>query len=423
MTYIPDPSQVAEVHPFVPRGRTGDDTGPSWSAAGDTEPSAKRLRIKPTPYVWRDPSTIPPREWLYDRHYVRKYATATFAQGGLGKSSLALTEAIAMATGRPLLGVQPHGRFNVWIWNGEDPLEETERRLAAILLHYDIPAEEVAGRLFIDSGREVPIIIAEKQGENVKVAVPVVEAVRDAIRENAIDVFMVDPFVSCHGVPENDNGAIDRVAKTWAKIADECACSVELVHHVRKHGGGVTADYTVEDARGAVALIGAVRSARVLNFMSKEDAEKAEVPTNQRLFHFRVDNGKSNMQPPLDRATWRRLVNVDLGNATDAYAGDSVGVVTSWTMPGLFDGLTTDDLRRVQIKIASGNWAENSQAGNWAGYAVAEVLEISAGTASEKTRIKSLLAIWIKSKALKVGREHDSRNGRDRPTIIVGDPV
>src|SRR5690242_2443224 len=89
-------------------------------------------KIVATPFVWRDPATIPPRAWLYGRHYIRKFVSCTIAPGALGKSSLVLAEAIAICTGRPLLGIAPTERTNVWYWNGEDPQEETERRIAAI---------------------------------------------------------------------------------------------------------------------------------------------------------------------------------------------------------------------------------------------------------------------------------------------------
>jgi hypothetical protein len=35
-----------------------------------------------------DPKTIPRREWLYGRHYIRKYLSTTIAPGGVGKSAL-----------------------------------------------------------------------------------------------------------------------------------------------------------------------------------------------------------------------------------------------------------------------------------------------------------------------------------------------
>ena len=72
----------------------------------------------------------------------------------------------------------------------------------------------------------------------------------------------IDPFISSHRVMENDNNAIDAVAKTWTGIADATNTAIDLAHHSRKTGG---AEVTVEDGRGAVVLLNAVRSARVLS--------------------------------------------------------------------------------------------------------------------------------------------------------------
>ena len=68
-----------------------------------------------------------------------------------------------MATGRPFSAFCRASIAGfVRYWNGEDPKEETERRIAAILLHYVITAEEIEGWLFYDSGRDQPIVIAEQ---------------------------------------------------------------------------------------------------------------------------------------------------------------------------------------------------------------------------------------------------------------------
>ncbi|PJI53753.1 hypothetical protein CTI14_24030 [Methylobacterium radiotolerans] len=182
---------------------------PPEDAAG----TPRSASIHATPFVWRDPRSIPPRQWLYGRHYIRRFTTATVAPGGLGKTSLILIEALAMVTGKPLLGVRVPEPLRVWVWNGEDPREEIERRLAAACIHYGITAEDIGGRLFIDSGRETPIVIAQKLGEGTTVHRPVVEAMTAEILANRIDVVVLDPFVSCHAVPENDNGAIDRIVK------------------------------------------------------------------------------------------------------------------------------------------------------------------------------------------------------------------
>src|SRR5206468_3445518 len=75
--------------------------------AGVIPPKSRPPKIAATPFVWRDPATIPPRAWLYGRHYIRKFVSCTVAPGSLGKSSLALVEAIAIAKNLPLLGITP----------------------------------------------------------------------------------------------------------------------------------------------------------------------------------------------------------------------------------------------------------------------------------------------------------------------------
>ena len=54
-------------------------------------------------------------------------------------------------------------RLRVWYWNGKDPRDETERRIAAICKHFRIAAVEIEGWLFVDSGRNLEIIIPSKR--------------------------------------------------------------------------------------------------------------------------------------------------------------------------------------------------------------------------------------------------------------------
>src|ERR1700730_18111254 len=119
--------------------------------------------IVPTPYKWQDPSTLQPRRWLYGKQYIRKFISSTVMSVRCGKSSLVLVEAIAMASGRNLLNVAFKERLRVWYWNGEDPQDEIDRRVAAILLHFKIAARDIEGWFFTDNGRDTPIRIAERQ--------------------------------------------------------------------------------------------------------------------------------------------------------------------------------------------------------------------------------------------------------------------
>jgi hypothetical protein len=237
-----------------------------FSSEHDTQANGEDSSFNPIvakPYIYRDPRSIPPRQFLHAGHYIRGFLSATIAPGGLGKTSLQLVEAVGMAIGRDLLkGTTSPCRLKVWYWNLEDPRDETDRRIAAIVLHYRINPAEIEGHLFINS--EEPLVIATRIRDATAIAEPVVNGLVSEINRLRIDALIIDPFVSSHKVPENDNNAIDTVAKTWSGMARICGCAVELAHHIRKPASGSTAEITVDDARGAGSLKDAGRSVRVL---------------------------------------------------------------------------------------------------------------------------------------------------------------
>ncbi len=362
-------------------------------------------RVIAKPFVYRDPKTIPPRQWLHAGHYVRGFLSATIAPGGLGKTSLQLIEAVGMAIGRDLLTGTTALPLKVWYWNLEDPCDEIERRIAAILLHYKIDPAKLGSQLFVNS--DEPLVIATKIKDAIVVAEPIVNELTAEMLRLGIDVIIVDPFVSSHKVPENDNGAIDTVAKTWVGIAKTCNSANELAHHVRKPSSGSASEITVDDARGAGSLKDAGRSVRVLNTMSKEEAERIGVKPDQRRRYFRVDAGKANMKPPAENTEWRKLVSVPLDNGIPEHEGDWVGVVTAWKMPGALEGVTVADLLRVQRRIAEGKWREDVRARAWAGKAVAEALGLDVREPAVKKRIAGMLKTWIGTGALKVVEDED----------------
>jgi hypothetical protein len=302
-------------------------------AAGEP-PAGEGTGVKKTaapfvlrPFVPFDPATLPPREWLYGRHYQRRTVGGTVAPGGVGKTTLCMVEGIAMATCRNLLGEQPTERLRVWFHNGEDNIDELNRRLAAICQHFDIPMEELRGWWFMTSGNEVPLRVA-KGYSNLTIDTRLIKCITEAIGDNQIDATILDPLVTLHGVPENDTGKMDTVVRIFAGIADTQDCAIELSHHTRKLLAGSTADYAVDDMRGASALKDAMRAVRMLNLMTKTDAEGVGIPEVERASYFRVDRVKGNNAAPPSAAIWRKFVNVDLPNS------DEVGVVVPWEFPG-----------------------------------------------------------------------------------------
>jgi len=389
-----------------------------WKEEAD-DPTAQS-RISATPFVWTDPAKSPQRSWLYRPHYIRKFVSATISTGGVGKSSLVIAEALAMVASKPLLGVQPEQKLRVWYWNGEDPADELQRRFAAGAMHYMLMPEDIGDQPYVDSGRTMPIVIAEGTQSGASIAVPVINEVIATLLHNKTDVLIIDPFVSCHRVPENDNSGIDRVAKSWSQIADAANCSIMLVHHSRKTYGN---EMTVEDGRGASALIAAARTARVLNTISKDEGDNLAVVEAERRRFFHSDIGKANLTRPAEQADWFTIKSVRLGNDQFGMGGDEVGVVERWVIPD--DVHTCVDAEGVGIIQAvlreGGPWREDrrSKVELWAGEAVAEALSLDITCKLVKDWITKGLRKLTKAGYLKrvVGRD---RNREKRAYIEAG---
>src|SRR5262249_41802871 len=150
----------------------------------------------------------------------------TVADGGIGKSTLALTEAIAIAIGRPLLGIAPNKelfddggireRRGVLYYNAEESRAEIQRRVLAICQHFEIDLSELnkpmsqnpwrsASELTIISGYDFPFVLGRPGADG---GVTFSKDL-DYLECFEGDVIILDPFVSLHQCPESNNGMID----------------------------------------------------------------------------------------------------------------------------------------------------------------------------------------------------------------------
>lgn len=382
---------------------------PPFSAYGE-EIEAAPESIRATPFVWRSEADIPPRQWLYGRHLLRKFVSLDVAPGGVGKSSIKIGEALAMASGKDIYNKGlPEGPLSAWLYNLEDPADENERRLHATAKRFGITPADVAKRLFVDSGRDQPLVIATDH-DGIRIARPVVDALVEEIKARGVDVLIVDPFVSSHRISENDNMAIDAVAKEWARIADVCNCAINLVHHVRKSNG---AEITADSARGAVALIGAARSVQVYNRMTADEAERGGIDPDEARFIFRISNDKANLAPP-EAADWYRMNNVDLDN------GDKVGVACPWQWPNHFAGITEAKLRDVQSAVAGGDYREDSRSPQWAGHVIGSIVGRESNDRKDAHALKAMIREWIENGILAV--EKRQTTARQTKAFIVPGP-
>ena len=287
-----------------------------------------------------NPSKLPQRQFLYGSHLIRKYCSATISPGGMGKTQLVMTDAIAMVTGLKLLHDQPHELVRAWHYNLEDPLDELQRRAIAICQAHNIPLQDVAKDLFLNSGRERNLIVLEKSKTG-EYARPDADGLYKAIIENGISALSIDPFVKIHHADENSNKDIDEVLTIFGQIANDTNCAIDLVHHTKKGAAGVSQAGNIDSARGASSLAGAVRSARTLTGMSNDEAEEFGLQVDQRGWYLRIDDAKANMAPPSAKTHWLERKSIMLPN------GDNVGAVSTWEPPKAFENIQQGDIDLV----------------------------------------------------------------------------
>jgi AAA domain len=371
-----------------------------------------------TPW-WRDPATIPPREFLYGRHYIRRAIGATIAGGGRGKTTLAVFEAVTMAACFDLVTRDPlpSGPLRVWLLNGEEEQDELDRRVAAVCQRYRVSEADLGGRLFAQSVRDRPMRIAITTKGVAMVDEGVVDQMVSFIERNRIDIFMVDPLVSFHDVPENDNSAMDKVIKQgFGAVAAKTNSAGEVFHHPGKLKPG-QAESGVEDGRGASAILWAVRSARVLNFMTPADAERFGISEDDRRRYVRIANGKANMGP-IGAAQWVKLEIENLPN------GDQIATASSWRPPNPFQDVTTAHMALAAKLAATGEYRADRRSPKWFGYPIAGALglDISHGTecaAPDIAKIKAIMETWRKNKVFDIEKRTDAE-GKKRDFVVAG---
>lgn len=390
--------------------------GAVWAAWAGRRPVAVPALVAAAARL-PEPATIPPRAWLYGTRLIRCFVSVLVAPGGVGKSALAMAQAVAVATGRSFLGEKVHHSVPAWVLNLEDPLDELDRRLAALLLLHAIPREAVRERLFLHSGRERRVCMA-RPVEGGSVAYPDQAAVIAEAHARGVGLIVVDPFVKSHGLDENSNAHMDAAATAWAEVAEATGAAILLVHHVRKGVAAHPAD--IEGARGGKALTDAARSAAMLAPMTQVEADELGVSAGERWRHVRLDDAKANMAPRSAGARWFRLETVRLGNGTPAYPhGDQVAAIARWRPATVWQGLSPEGCNRALDAIARGPGGPSSGLspglgggasasggglfsatragranGRWAGAVLVERLGLSEGQAA------AVIAAWLREGVL-----------------------
>lgn len=304
----------------------GDSTVyPGQEQSGEANDSLPAFTFDPN----FDPAELPKRPWIIIGRILRGYITACIAPAGVGKSMFALVFAIMVATGKIIHHAKLRKTVNVLVLNNEDDEDEIKRRVAAICLRCGIPFSDLTNKFFGLSGYGKSFLIAQQEDSHTVVAAPDKERIIAFCKEHDIGLLVIDPFVSTHDVPENDNTEIEKVVSEYRTIAKEVGVAILLVHHTRKVGRDSEVHAGDDEAsRGASAFIAAARIAFTLARMSTDTAKEHNIDWELGNRLVRLDDGKMNFSVKSAEAEWYEMVSVVLPN------GDSVGVPVPYDMSG-----------------------------------------------------------------------------------------
>lgn len=382
--------------------------------------SSDKIETWPTLLTEFNEMALPRREWVYGNSYIRKYVSVVAAAGGIGKTSLGNVEGLCICTGKPLLGETVKEQAKVWIINLEDPRSEMLMRTLAAMKHYGLTEKDVKGQLFLDGEDDIQITLAAESRDGVIKNDALLEYMRAKIIAEGIGVVIVDPFVSTHMVNENSNAAIQSVVSMFRELARDTGAAVMLVHHTRKGNGE---DANIDSVRGAGSLIGAARSARVINKVTKEDAEKLGVSHKEATGIFRVDDGKANLSPPADEALYRRMIGVQIEN------GEWVGVATPFELPdewaGMSEEVINDMLRQINKGPARDNEDEEyfslrpQDKARWVGKVITDYPFKRAEDLKNDGQAKAIIRQWFKSGLLEEIEYFSAAQRKDRKGVAA----
>ncbi|WP_439602642.1 AAA family ATPase [Devosia sp.] len=359
---------------------------------------------------------LPRREFLLGRTFARTFVGSVFAEGGTGKTTLVIAQALAMSSGRDLTGEKVHQRCRALLICFEDDADELNRRVAAAMIHHKIEPGDVEDRLHLGvlnrSDGKLMVIDPETRQP---IPGPLAPSLEELITKIQADVVILDPLKKIHGVEENNNDHMDAVAQVLTDMASKLNIAISVPHHMTK---GAADPGNADRGRGASALKDALRLGFTMTHMSAAEAERFGIPEDERKTYVRVDPAKVNIVPHARAAQWFRLVNVEIGN------GDSVQAIEPWQPPQLMEGLDDEAVDRILAEIKRGidDGERYSSAPSATSRCVSKAFE-RASTPKSASDARMIVSEWIKKGKVRVAKYQSPNTRRPLQGLFVTDRV
>ena len=350
-----------------------ENVEPGWDAADTDKMTVIRLceaalsdyinpEIFPEPINFDEPR---PLDYVIDKILERGSLSVLFGRPGAGKSTLALAEAVSIAAGKDLLGLDPDieaGKVGLY-WPDEGA-RNAIRKIRGICAMYKLDIEQVRKNLFFIGGEGFPI--TANAGNIDALATQIIAMY------SGFSALYIDSMAAFGPDIESDNSDATRVMRGLERVAEQTQCAIRLLHHSRKGPPGVPVVTGMEEARGASAVLGRasiveqiiirqVGSDRILSIGGPEsDLKYRNTPAPERRLYkiISVDIDGEKYQPgviwPTEEVDDTRLSQIMLPEAIM-------------------------EAQARMLKLPDEQLRQSSRSSGWAGIGLAKILDMDIG--------------------------------------------
>jgi RecA-family ATPase len=202
----------------------------------------------------------------------------TTADGGTGKTTLKLNEAIALALGEPFLGFECLGEGRTLFITGEDSKEKLGAMLGAIMSQMklfdgtpenDLKVRKILNSIIVKKDSDLTIITKTKEGF-IKASPDALQKVLQAVEDIRPRMIVFDPISSFWGSEAALNDMSKAVATFMGMLVERANACVEVINHMGK-ASSKDKDMSQFAGRGGTGLPSHARVSRVLRPLFEEE--------------------------------------------------------------------------------------------------------------------------------------------------------
>ena len=191
----------------------------------------------------------------------------TTADGGTGKTTLKLCEAIALALGESFLGFECTAPGRTLFITGEDTREKIGAMLGAIMkqmgiLDDQVKVNKILNSIVVKLDTDLCLITKSKDGF-INMNTDALKKVMEAIEDIRPKLIVFDPISSFWGSEAALNDMAKAVSKFMSKLTENSGACVEMVNHMGK-ASSTSKDMSQFAGRGGTGLPSHARVSRVL---------------------------------------------------------------------------------------------------------------------------------------------------------------